>query len=766
MIIRKIYAVAAALTLFSASAFSQVLPILGKNSLKDVIAAMTLEQKASLVVGTNRSYMSPPEAAPGMVVRPTPDFSAMIAQMQSEGASFEQAVTAFSQGKVAGAAGEGYKIDKLEIPGIVYADGPAGLRIDPTRRGDSNEYYCTAFPTSSVLAASFDTELVGEVTRAMGNEVKEYGVDVLLAPAMNIHRNPLCGRNFEYFSEDPVLAGKIAAAYINGIQSNGVGTSVKHFAVNNQETYRNGIDAHLTERALREIYLKGFEIAVKEAHPWTIMSSYNKINGVLASENKFVLTDILRGEWGFDGFVMTDWWAEENGARQIAAGNDLLMPGTQHQWEEIIDGVKSGRLDEALLDKAVENILRITLRTSTFNDYKYSNKPDLAQHAEITRRRGSEGMVLLKNDGALPFTKKTKKIALFGVDSYDTLVGGSGSGNVNRKYKVNLDEGLTLAGYRLTPSVSDEISSYVKQQKAGMSENFWTVPVIPEKPISSAMAIQAAKESDIAVFTIGRMAGEGGDRTLTKGDWFLSDAEMDNLRTVCEAFHAAKKKVVVVLNMGSIIEMASWKDLPDAILHAWLPGQEAGNSIADVLCGKVNPSGKLPTTVAVKYEDYPSADNFPFSNDNPSEVCYDEDIFVGYRHFDTRKVAPLYEFGFGMSYTSFSYSGLSVTPSGDGFDVKVTVTNNGKVAGKESVQIYVSAPKGRLLKAEKELKAFAKTALLEPGKSQTLSMHISNYDLSAWDSREEAWVADKGTYTVSAGASSKDIRLTGTYELR
>ena len=741
-----------------------VYPVLGPNNIKTIISYLTLEQKASIVVGTNRGFMSPPEAAPGMVVRPTPDFQAMFAQAAAEGADIMEAVTAFSQGKVQGAAGEGYKIDDFGIPGMVYADGPAGLRIDPTRRGDDKEYYCTAFPTGAVLAASFDQDLVFEITRAMGEEVREYGVDILLAPAINIHRNPLCGRNFEYFSEDPLLAGKIASAYVYGIQSNGVGTSVKHFAVNNQETYRNGIDVHLTERALREIYLKGFEIVVKEAKPWTIMSSYNKINGVLASENKFILTDILRGEWGFDGFVMTDWWAEENGARQIAAGNDLLMPGTEHQWQEIIDGVRSGRLDEALLDKAVENILRITVRSMSFNNYKYSNKPDLSAHAFLTRIKASEGMVLLKNDGALPFSKKTKKIALFGVDSYDTLVGGSGSGNVNRKYKVNLDEGLTNAGYSLT-GVSADVAAYVKEQKAGTSENFWTVPVIPEMKISSDMAKKSAKESDIAIFTIGRMAGEGGDRTTEKGDWLLSDTEMENLTTVCKAFHDAKKKVVVVLNMGSIIEMASWKDLPDAILHAWLPGQEAGNSITDVLRGNVSPSGKLPTTIAVKYEDYPSADNFPMSNGTPSEVCYDEDIFVGYRYFDTKKVKPLYPFGFGLSYTTFQYSDLNVTPEGDGFDITLNVKNTGSVEGKESVQIYVSAPEGRLLKPAKELKAFSKTGLLAPGQTERLRMHVKKEDLSSWDSRSSSWVTDPGAYTVCAAASAEDIRLSSTFSV-
>lgn len=765
-LLSKLSAAAILLLPLSASAQSGV-PQLGKDNLKDVIKALTLEEKTNIVVGTMRAFEAPPEAAPGMVVRKTSNFLTELASVSTlEGEENDPVSTAFSAGKVAGSAGEGHSISRLGIPGIVYADGPAGLRINPTRRGTEKTFYCTAFPTSAVLAASWDVNLIKAVTTAMGEEVKEYGVDVLLAPAMNIHRNPLCGRNFEYYSEDPLLAGKAAAAYIQGIQSNGVGVSVKHFAINNQETYRNGIDVHVTERAMREIYLKGFEIAVKEAKPWTMMSSYNKINGVLASENKWLLSTVLRDEWGFDGFVMTDWWAEENGARQIAAGNDLLMPGSYHQYNEIIDGVKSGRLDEALLDKAVENILRITLKSQTFNGYKYSDNPDLKGHADITRKYASEGMVLLENNGGvLPFGKKTKKVALYGVNAYDILVGGSGSGNVNRAYKVNLNEGLANAGYKLNPDIDNMYTNYVKEQKAAMPENFWSVPVIPEMELKASDLASNAKASDIALFVIGRMAGEGGDRKVEKGDWLLTDTEMSNLKAVADAFHKEGKKVVVIMNMGNIIEMESWNTIPDAILHAWLPGQEAGNSIVDVLCGKVNPSGKLPMTIAKKYEDYPSAGNFPFSNGNPSEVCYDEDIFVGYRYFDTKGIEVLYPFGYGKSYTSFDYSNLTVVPEGDGFKVSVDVKNTGKVSGKESVQIYTTAPQGRLLKPAKELKAFAKTGLLAPGQSETLVMHVTKESLGSWDSRVEGWVNDPGTYTFSAAASCNDVRLTARVNL-
>ena len=587
---------------------------LTRDNIKEVVAAMTLQEKAEFVVGMHRGDVYPPPPAPGMPIRAVKD-SLNIAAAQAKSATAKsQIVTAFSEGRVKGAAGDAVPIERLGITTMVLADGPAGLRIDSKRDGDSKDYYCTAFPTSGLLAASWDTDLVERVTQAMGNEVKEYGADILLAPAINIHRNPLCGRNFEYYSEDPVLAGKMAAAYIRGIQSNGVGTSLKHFAANNQETYRNGVNAKVSERALREIYLKGFEIAIKEGQPWTVMSSYNKINGVLASENRWLLTDVLRGEWGFKGFVMTDWWAEENGARQIAAGNDMLMPGTQRQMNEIIEAVQNGTLAESQLDWCVENILRVLVQSPTFNRYAYSDKPALQAHAALTREAATEGMVLLENNGVLPISQQ--RVALIGVDSYDILVGGSGSGYVNRKYKVSTCEGLKAAG----------------------------------------------------------------------------------------------------------------------------------------------PSGKLPFTLAARYEDYPSADNFPQTGDDPATVEYKEDIFVGYRHFDHAGIQPLYPFGYGLSYTTFRYEQAKVEALGDKIAVSITVTNTGKRTGREVVQLYVATPQGTLVKPKKELKAFAKTELLQPGQSQTMTMTISREDLASYDEHAGCWGTDNGTYTIMIGASAADIR--------
>ena len=739
MINKVICIVAALATCMTATAQ----PKLTADNIKEVVAAMTLEEKAALVVGTQRGGVYPPPPAPGMPVRPNDD------PMNNA------AVTAFSEGRVRGAAGDVYAIPRLGIPTMVLADGPAGLRIDPKRPNDENTYYCTAFPTASLLAATWDAPLIERMTEAIGNEVKEYGVDILLAPGMNIMRNPLCGRNYEYFSEDPVLAGKMAAAYIRGIQSQGVGVSLKHFAVNNQETYRNGIDVRISNQALREIYLRGFEIAVKEGKPWTMMSSYNKINGILASENRWLLKDILRNEWDFDGFVMTDWWAEENGARQIGAGNDMLMPGTQRQLREILDAINAGIIQECDLDWCVENILRVLVKTPVFKGYNYSNKPDLKAHAKIAREVAAEGMVLLENNGVLPL-KKGKRVALLGVDSYDALVGGSGSGHVNRQYEVSIYEGLKQAGFSLDKESSRQYNDYVEAEKAKQNrEFFWVVPTIAELAVTQEQAEALAQRNDLCILTIGRMAGEGDDRRLEKGDYYLSNLEIQNLQNLCTAFHAKKKPVVVLLSMGSFVEMSSWKHLPDAILHTWLPGQEEGHAIADVLTGKVNPSGKLPFTIAARYEDYPSAANFPQSNGNPAEVEYKEDVYVGFRHFDKMNITPTYPFGYGLSYTTFKYDNMTVKNDGDSITVCITVKNTGKYVGKEAVQLYVSAPQGKLNRPVRELKAFAKTRLLKPGQSQMLKMTVSQQDLASWDTATHQWIKDSGIYKFSIGMSTK-----------
>lgn len=728
-------------------------PKLGKSSLEDVIAAMTLEEKAHLVIGT------------GMA-----------------GFTGDSAVIGETKALVPGAAGTTYPIERLGIPAVVLADGPAGLRINPKREGDSATYYCTHFPIGTLLASTWNQELVESVGKAIGNEVLEYGADVLLAPALNTHRNPLCGRNFEYYSEDPVVSGKIAAAYVNGVQSNGVGTSIKHFAVNNQETNRMANDARVSPRALREIYLKGFEIAVKESQPWTVMSSYNYLNGTYTSESKELLSTLLRDEWGFKGMVMTDWFGGKDAVAQMIAGNDMLQPGQDKQYEAIVKGVKEGKLDEAVLNRNVKRILEMILRTPRFKGYEFSNKPDLKAHAAITRQSATEGMVLLKNEKeALPFTSQVKNIALFGCTSYDFIAGGTGSGNVNRAYTVSLLDGLTRAGYQVNENLKSQYEQHIisenkrnePKEKNQMSA-FLPKPRPTEMVPSKALLKEMAVGSDVALITIGRTSGEFLDRTVA--DFNLTKEEFSLIQSITNEFHSAGKKVVVVLNIGGVIETSTWKNLPDAILCAWQAGQEGGNSVVDVLSGKVSPSGKLTMTFPVKFEDAASSKNFPTEGAmgdmdfmSPKKKTnkplwdytnYEEDIYVGYRYFDTFGKQVSYPFGYGLSYTSFSYENPRIKEDKDKYVITVTVKNTGKYSGKEVVQLYASAPdRVHANKPEKELKAFMKTKNLKPGESATVVLTVGTSELASFDEQSSSWIVTPGVYQFQIASSSRDIKM-------
>ncbi len=750
---------------------SQEVPRLGKDPVKKVIAAMTLEEKAYFVTGRG---MNMPGVMNTMNPSSTPG----------------EPVVGETKDLVEGAAGTTYEIPRLGIPAMVMADGPAGLRISPTRKGSTGTFYCTAFPVATLLASTWDTDLVYKVGQAMGNEVLEYGVDFLLGPGMNIHRNPLCGRNFEYYSEDPVITGKMAASMVNGVESQGVGTSTKHFAANNAETNRNALNTIVSERALREIYLEGFRIAVEEAQPWTVMSSYNLINDVHASENPDLLTKALRDDWGFKGYVMSDWFGGIDPIAQMKAGNDLLMPGSPDQAKAIMKAVQEKKLDESVLDRNVERILDILVQTPRFKGYKYSNKPDLKAHAIVARQAAADGMVLLKNSNAtLPLSSSSKNLAAFGNTSYEIITGGTGSGDVNEAYSVSLVDGLKGAGFAINEELQKAYGEYLRTAKEKSPQ---ARPLSPRAPIAEmavdpALIAQMAGSADAALITIGRNSGEGFDRK-EDNDFNLSQAEKELIRRVADAFHAKGKKVVVALNIGGVIETASWRDVPDAILLTWQGGQEAGNSIADVIGGKVNPSGKLASTFPVKYQDVPSAKNFPgvvlqaeakqadakgqdtdsaFKNPRASKIVYEEGIFVGYRYYETFGVAPAYEFGYGLSYTTFEFSRLSL--SSKKFSGKITATvqvkNTGKSAGKEVVQLYLSAPAGKLYKPTLELKGFAKTRLLQPGESQTLSFEISPRNLASFDPASSSWVAGAGKYTVKIGASSRDIRLSASFDL-
>ena len=729
-------------------------PQLGKASIDKVLKAMTLEEKVHFVIGTGMAGMD-------------------------DGAS---ATVGATQKIVPGAAGTTYPIERLGIPSIVLADGPAGLRIDPIREGDDNTYYCTHFPIGTLLASTWNQELVESVGKAMGEEVHEYGADVYLAPALNIHRNPLNGRNFEYYSEDPVVAGKTAAAYVRGVQSNDVGTSIKHFAYNNQETNRTGNNAVISPRAQREIYLKGFEITVKESDPWTVMSSYNKINGTYTSQSRDLITTVLRDEWGFKGLVMTDWYGGDDGAAQIAAGNDMLQPGTALQYEQIMAAIQAGTLTEAELDVCVRRCLELVARSPKVKKYAYSNKPDLTAHAAVTRQSALEGMVLLENKGILPL-KDVKNVAVFGCTSFDFIAGGTGSGNVNRAYTVSLLDGLKNAGFNVDESMKDACLQHIADEAAAFKASlpndqlsaFYPVPrpteLIPNPKDMAAMA----RANDVAIITFGRNSGEFFDRT--SADFVLSAQERKLLDTVTRAFHAVGKKVVVVLNIGGVIETASWKSIPDAILLAWQAGQEGGNSVTDILTGAKSPSGKLPMTFPVNLMDAASSANFPI--DATDEVYfmnrredvgkkdvdvtkYEEGIYVGYRWFDKQNLKVSYPFGYGLSYTTFAYSDPAVANDGKTVTAKVTVKNTGSVAGKEAVQLYVSAPAGTLDKPVKELKAYAKTKELAPGESQELTLTFPTSELASFDEAASAWKVDAGTYTFLFGASSRDIRCTAT----
>ena len=725
----------------------------GKSPVKKVVAAMTLEEKVNLLVGVGAWNGND-------IAQEIKDAKALIP----------------------GCAGQTYPIPRLGIPSVMLPDGPGGLRINPTRQNDEKTYYCTSFPVATVLAQSWNQQLVEEVGVAIGDEVKRYGADCLLAPALNLHRNPLLGRNFEYYSEDPVISGKTAAAMVRGVQSNGVGATIKHYALNNQETNRMANDAQVDQQTARELYLKGFEIAVRESQPWAVMTSYNKINGTYAPENITLIDSILRQEWGFEGMVMTDWGGGRDAIATVKAGNDLLMPGSANQIKAIIEAVQNGTLDEKIIDRNVAKILAFIARSPKMQGYEFQNDPDLTAHAQISRSSATEGMVLLKNEGALPFDKNCRMIALYGVSSYDMYVVGTGSGSVNYKHAVGLDEGLKAAGYKLEPSVYNSYSKYVEGHKqASRPGNFMrtnlTNHVIPQSLVRKPYQYRAdAIASDIAIITIGRSCGESADRSY-EGDYTLTDIEQGLIKDVCEAFHSKGKKVVVILNIGAPIETASWKSQPDAILLAGLPGQEAGYAVTDVLKGAVNPSGKLVDTYVADYMAMPSTANFPVNardlqmqvranrgNPDAKPVAlydyteYKERLDIGYRYYDRHPEQVSYPFGFGLSYTTFAYSEPKATIA-DGFiSLSVKVTNTGSVAGKEAVQVYIEAPNGGLNNLTKELKAYGKTALLQPGASEVLEFKLSEYELAGFNLESSCWQTLQGEYKADFAASSQDIR--------
>jgi len=741
-------------------------PQLNEDNIDKVIKAMTDEEKAHLIVLANNLEVA-------------------------IDSTFEPMIAAY-KGKVPGCAGFTYPIPRLGIPSIILADGPAGLRIAAKREGTDSTFYCTAFPVGTLLSASWDPQVAEQVAEAIGNELVEYGVDVLLAPGQNLHRNPLCGRNFEYFSEDPLLSGRMSAAYVRGIQNNGVAACVKHFAFNNEEINRLSNDSRVSARAARELYLKNFEIAVREGKPMTLMTSYNYYNGRYTTENEVLLKKVLRDEFKFGGLIMTDWGGGYDPVRMVNASTDIIAPGNDTQYEQVLEGIRSGAISKANADAAVSNLLHLIVRMQSFKTAKRpSNAPDMAGHAAVCRRSATEGMVLLRNEGeVLPFKADTK-VAMFGIASYKLLAGGTGAGDVNAEHVISLDKGLAESGVKLDEATDAAPRKHLEVEKPRVDainaeRNWWFAEIpYPELPAAeiSRLARNASAAADVALVTLSRQAGEGSDRQV-ENDFYLTADEKRLVADVASAFHQAGKKVVVVLNSTGVLETASWKESVDGILMAWQPGQEAGYSIADVLTGVISPSGRLPMTFPVDYADVPSQ-NFPhivmpdlkngswthhkaghryYERKDEDWVDYTEDIYMGYRYYQTFGKGVSYPFGYGLSYTSFEVQDMQVDADDDGWNVKVSVKNTGKTHGREVVQVYSKARSG-FEAPEVELRAFTKTGVIEPGQTVSVALHVSALDLAYFDEETSSWITPAGKYELCVAKDAATMLMSKEVEL-
>ena len=648
-------------------------------------------------------------------------------------------------------AGKTAAFEKYGIPSVEFADGPAGLRLDTPTIG---------YPSGTTLASTWNNETVENLLRYMGDDCRDFGVEMLLAPGMNIQKNILNGRNFEYFSEDPFLTGMMAASYTNGIQSTGVSVSLKHYAANNQETNRYDVSVELTERALREIYMRAFDYAVNLSDPHSVMTAYNKIMGVHAGQHKGII-DVLRGEFGFNGFVMTDWGTQIDRTEMILSGHDIYCGGFSAEEAiraEFTNAVKSGNITEDQLDVACENLLKYILKSNAMKNITVTNTvSDKAEKLQAIRQAGAEGTVLLKNDNnTLPLPVST--VSLFGNASYKTLHSGFGAGYVNVSDVVNISEGLQNSGIVL--------NSVVTAMYANCGSNsFGDADVNPENDpyeitVSYSTASAAAKISDCAIFTVSRITRETADHVNKAGDYMLNAKERQAIENLSKAFRAKGKKLIVIINTGNPIEVASWAHLADAILYAGLSGEQIGNSVADVIRGKVTPSGKLTSTWPIKFADTPYAKYFP--GDATDTAIYNDDIYVGYRYYETFDVDVMYEFGYGLSYTTFDYSDFNIEKDGNNYILSVDVTNTGKVAGSEVVQFYVTKPDGKNEHPVKELVGYGKTSVLSPNATETITITVTEDELRTYLESDSCWFIEKGEYKFHVGASVKDIRHSGT----
>ncbi len=684
--------------------FKNGLVQLSEDSVDLVIDAMTLEEKAALVVSL-------------------PAERAMAANT--------------------------YSIERLGVPSIQFADGPAGLRLDIATIG---------YPTGTTLASTWNNATVQKITEYLADDCDTFGVEILLAPGLNIQKEIFGGRNFEYFSEDPYLTGMLASAYTLGLQSKGIGVSLKHYAANNQETARGVVSSKVTERALRELYLKAFDYAVENSDPYTVMTSYNKINGKYTS-TRGDLISILRDEFGFDGCVLSDWEASGSRDGMIKAGNDMYCGSRDvaTDVQEIIRLVRTKNIKIENLDSCCKNVLELVVRTGAdFSQQRFPGRArNRSEKVTAVRAAGAEGMVLLKNEGnTLPINNTS--VAVFGNASYVTEHGGYGAGSVVVAGVISVYNGLKNAeGITVNADVAALYSGCRKHPHVLTPEANPTNDEL-EVVITRDIAKKAAEESEYAIFTVSRMTMEGADHTDRRGDFRLNVVEEEALTYISEEFHAKGKKVIVLINTGNPIEVASWRDMADAIIYIGLPGEQVGNSAADVLTGAVNPSGKLTSTWPVSYSDTPCSEYFP---GNTTETVYYDDIYVGYRYYKTFNVETAYEFGYGLSYTTFEYSDFTVNEGNDGITLSVKVKNTGSVAGSEVVQFYVTKPDGKNEHPVAELVGYGKTSILEAGSEETITVTVTDKELMTYVTSDSAWIVEKGEYKFSVGASVDDIKF-------
>ena len=662
-----------------------------ERDIKSLIAQMTLEEKASLCSGLDNWHTKP--------------------------------------------------IERLGIPSIRMSDGPHGLRKEVPNQQTSVPSTC--FPTAVTTASSWDRELIKQMGQALAQECQAEEVDIILGPAINIKRSPLCGRNFEYFSEDPYLSSQLATAYIQAVQSMGVGTSLKHYAANNQEYRRFTIDETIDERTLREIYLSNFEGAVKEGKPWTVMCSYNRVNGILASENKYLLTEILKEEWGFEGFVVSDWGAVDERVEGIKAGLDLEMPSSYGIGDQkIIEAVKIGKLDEKELDQTVERLLKIIFKA--VDNRKRGTTYDKQAHHKLARKIAGESMVLLKNqDNILPL-KKEGTIAIIGAFAKKPRYQGGGSSHVN---PTKLDNAL------------EEIEKLVQGKAKIIYEEGYNLDNDEMNQELIDKAKETAKKSNVAIIFAGlpdRYESEGYDRKHMKMP--------ENHNKLIEEVSKVQPNTIVVLSNGAPVEIP-WIDKVKGLLESYLGGQAGGGAVADILFGEVNPSGKLAETFPKKLSHNPSYLNFPGEG---NKVEYREGVFVGYRYYDKKEIEPLFPFGYGLSYTTFEYTDISVDKKEitdkETIEVKVKVKNTGKVKGKEIVQLYVRDVESKVNRPEKELKGFEKIELA-PGEEKTVTFKLDKRSFAYYNTEIRDWYVESGEFEILVGKSSKEIELKETVKV-